>query len=63
MSKEMIYIFVAGSLVDTPLCFWGLGASNLHVDLVFVILYNCGVSPVGASAPRGSRALGVDLHP
>ena len=37
MSKEMIYIFVAGILVDTALCLWCLGASNLHVGLVFVI--------------------------
>ena len=47
MSKEMIYIFVAGILVDTSLCFWCLGASNLHVDLDFVIFYYCGVSPIG----------------
>ena len=48
MSKGMIYIFVAGILVDTSLCFWCLGASNLHVDLVFVIFYYCGVSPIRA---------------
>ena len=47
MSKEMIYIFVAGILVDTSLCFWCLGASNLHVDLDFDIFYYCGVSPIG----------------
>ena len=39
MSKGMIYIFVAGILVDTSLCFWCLGASNLHVDFVYVIFY------------------------
>ena len=48
MSKEMIYMFVAGILVDTSLCFWCLGASNLHVDLVFVIFSYCSVSPIGA---------------
>ena len=47
MSKEMIYIFVAGILVDKSLCFWCLGASNLHVDLVFIMFYYCGVSPIG----------------
>ena len=48
MSKEMTYVFVAGILVDMSLCFWCLGASNLHVDLVFVIFSYCSVSPIGA---------------
>ena len=62
MSKGMIYIFVAGILVHTFLCFGCLVASNLHIDLVFVIFYYCGVSPIGAGAPRGSRALGARAH-
>ena len=62
MSKGMIYIFVAGILVHTFLCFGCLGASNLHIDLVFIIFYHCGVSPIGAGAPRGSRALGARAH-
>ena len=39
MSKEMINIFVAGILVDASLCFWCLGASNLHVGLVYFFLF------------------------
>ena len=59
MSKEMICIFVAGILVDASLCVWCLGASNLHVGLVFVIFYYCGVSPIGAGrCPQRVRGSG-----
>ena len=56
--SEMIYIFVAGILVHTFLCFGCLGASNLHIDLVFIIFYHCGVSPIGAGAPQGTGPWG-----
>ena len=59
MSKNTIIIFVAGILVDTSLCFWCLGASNLHIGLVFVIFDYCGVSPIGAGrCPQRVRGSG-----
>ena len=61
MSKEMIYIYAAGILVDASLCFWCLGASNFHVDLVFAIVVFV-VAPIGAGAPRRSRTLGARTH-
>ena len=69
MSKGMLYMVVAGILVDTSSCVWCLCALNVHVDLVFVTCCYYGVPPLGAGAPRGSRALGAraqvernDLH-
>ena len=62
MSKGMIYIFVAGILVDASLCFWCLGASNLLVEFVFAIFSYCGASSIGAGAPEGSRSPGARTH-
>ena len=51
--------FVAGIWVDASLCFWCLGASNLHVGLVFLIFYYCGVSPIEAGrCPQRVRGSG-----
>ena len=55
-------IFLIAHRLIILLFFWCLCALNFHIDLVFVTCCYYGISPLGAGAPRGSRALGARAH-